>query len=132
VPVELVVRGICALRPGVPGLSETISVRSIVGRFLEHSRVLAFGHPDDGEVEHWLGSADLMHRNLDRRVETLVRLKDPVVQRQVDALLDRAMAPDTRHWALLPDGCWEQRPASDSARDMQADLIRRSSERSGG
>ena len=131
VPVELVVRGICALRPGVPGLSETISVRSVVGRFLEHSRVLAFGHPDDGEVEHWLGSADLMHRNLDRRVETLVRLKDPVVQRQVDALLDRALAPDTRHWALLPDGCWEQRP-SGPARDMQADLIRRSSERGAG
>ena len=132
VPVELVVRGICALRPGVPGLSETISVRSVVGRFLEHSRVLAFGHPDDGEVEHWLGSADLMHRNLDRRVETLVRLKDPVVQRQVDALLDRAMAPDTRHWALLPDGCWEQRPATETARDMQADLMRRSSERGAG
>ena len=116
VPVELVVRGICALRPGVPGLSETISVRSIVGRFLEHSRVMAFGDPDDGEVEHWLGSADLMHRNLDRRVETLVRLKDPVVQRQVDALLDRAMAPDTRHWALLPDGCWEQRPGRSGPR----------------
>ena len=131
VPVELVVRGICALRPGVPGLSETISVRSVVGRFLEHSRVLAFGSPDDGEVEHWLGSADLMHRNLDRRVETLVRLKDPVVQRQVDALLDRAMAPDTRHWALLPDGCWEQRPDG-PARDMQADLMRRSSERGAG
>jgi polyphosphate kinase len=132
VPIELVVRGICALRPGVPGLSETISVRSVVGRFLEHSRVLAFGDPADGEVEHWLGSADLMHRNLDRRVETLVRLKDPVVQRQVDALLDRALAPDTRHWALMPDGCWEQRPASGPSSDMQADLIRRSSERSAG
>jgi polyphosphate kinase len=104
----------------------------VVGRFLEHSRVLAFGDPADGEVEHWLGSADLMHRNLDRRVETLVRLKDPVVQRQVDALLDRALAPDTRHWALMPDGCWEQRPASGPSSDMQADLIRRSSERSAG
>ena len=131
VPVDLVVRGICSLRPGVPGLSETISVRSIVGRFLEHSRLLVFGDPEDGGVEHWLGSADLMHRNLDRRVETLVRLKDPVVQRQVDALFERALRPDTRHWALQPDGCWEQRPApGEPSRDMQTDLLRRSSERS--
>ncbi len=132
VPVELVVRGICALRPGVPGLSETITVRSIVGRFLEHSRVMVFGDPaSGGEVEHWLGSADLMHRNLDRRVETLVRIKDPVVRKQVDSLLDRALAPTTRHWALQPDGCWEQRPAEgEPCSDMQSDLMRRSSERS--
>ena len=133
VPVELVVRGICALRPGVPGLSDTISVRSIVGRFLEHSRVMVFGDPEGDGVEHWLGSADLMHRNLDRRVETLVRLKDPVVQRQVDALLDRAMHADTRHWALQSDGCWEQRPGPEEpSRDMQYELMRRSSERTAG
>ena len=132
VPVELVVRGICALRPGVPGLSETVEVRSIVGRFLEHSRVMVFGDSRDGDpVEHWLGSADLMHRNLDRRVETLVRVKDPVVSKQIDGLLDRAMAPTTRHWALLPDGCWEQRPSgSTPSSDMQSDLMRRTSERS--
>ena len=88
--------------------------------------------PDD-PVEHWLGSADLMHRNLDRRVETLVRLKDPVVQRQVDALLDRAMHADTRHWALQSDGCWEQRPGPEEpSRDMQYELMRRSSERTAG
>jgi polyphosphate kinase len=131
VPVELVVRGICALRPGVPDLSETIEVRSIVGRFLEHSRVMVFGDPQNGEsVERWLGSADLMHRNLDRRVETLVRVKDPVVCRQIDALLDRTLSPTIRHWALQPDGCWEQRPGPDiPASDVQHELMRRASER---
>ena len=75
VPVELLVRGICSLRPGVPGLSETMHVRSVLGRFLEHSRVMVFG---DGErTEVWMGSPDLMHRNLDRRVETLVRVRTP-------------------------------------------------------
>src|SRR3954469_24471750 len=89
VPIELIVRGICALRPGVPGLSETIRVRSVVGRFLEHSRVLAFA--GGGTPEYWLGSADLMHRNLDRRVEALVRVKDQTVQNQLAGILDRAM-----------------------------------------
>ena len=133
VPIELLVRGICALRPGVPGLSETIQVRSIVGRFLEHSRLLVFGDTDGGGAEHWLGSADLMHRNLDRRVETLVRVKDPVVQRQIEALLDRAMAPTTRHWELQEAGSWVQRPAPGEAfRDMQTDLMRRTNERDTG
>ncbi len=131
VPIELVVRGICALRPGVAGLSETISVRSIVGRFLEHSRLMVFGDEAGGaEVEHWMGSADLMHRNLDRRVETLVRVKDSVVQRQMDSLLDRAMAPTTRHWTLQPDGCWVQQPPDgEPFRDMQTDLMRRTNQR---
>jgi len=128
VPMELVVRGICALRPGVPGLSETIQVRSIVGRFLEHSRVMAFAN--DGQPEYWLGSADLMHRNLDRRVETLVRVKDPAVREQLVAMLDRAMAPDVRHWSLGSDGCWTRRPEQGRpAHDMQADLMLRAGER---
>jgi polyphosphate kinase len=128
VPVELLVRGICALRPGVPGLSETVHVRSIVGRFLEHSRVMVFGRGD--RAEHWLGSADLMHRNLDRRVETLVRAKDPAVTAQLDAVLDHAFAPDVRHWELQSDGRWQQRPDPGTpARDLQSELMRRSSER---
>ena len=131
VPIELVVRGICALKPGVPGLSDTVQVRSIVGRFLEHSRLMVFGDSTAaGGAEHWLGSADLMHRNLDRRVETLVRVKDLVIQGQIDAILDRAMAPATRHWELQPDGCWVQRPeAGEPFRDMQTDLMRRTNER---
>jgi polyphosphate kinase len=131
VPVELVVRGICALRPGVPGLSETVHVRSIVGRFLEHSRVMVFG--TGARAEHWLGSADLMHRNLDRRVETLVRVKDPTVTAHLDAVLDRSLAADIRHWELQTDGCWLQRPdPGQPARDLQAELMRRSSERGDG
>ena len=131
VKVELVVRGICALRPGVQGLSENIEVRSIVGRFLEHSRVMVFGTGD--RVEHWMGSADLMHRNLDRRVEVLVRVKDPAVTAQLDAVLDRSMAPETRHWTLAEDGCWHQHPApGEPYKDLQTTLMRRVHERSDG
>ena len=129
VPVDLVVRGICALRPGVPGLSETVHVRSVVGRFLEHSRVMSFGHPDRGEVEHWMGSADLMHRNLDRRIETLVRVRDRVVAQQLDALFEQVLGPDVRHWALRPDGCWDPRPEEGDGHDVQAVLMRRAGER---
>src|SRR5918997_2264426 len=86
VPVELLVRGICALRPGVPGLSENITVRSIVGRFLEHSRVMSF--VNGGEPEFWLGSSDLMHRNLDRRVEVLLRVCDEAARKELDEILE--------------------------------------------
>ena len=98
VRVELIIRGICALRPGVPGLSETIRVRSILGRFLEHSRVFWFDN--GGEPAAWIGSADMMHRNLDRRVEVLVRLRDPHVVDEVRDLLDLAFDPDTTAWEL--------------------------------
>ncbi len=127
VPVQLIVRGICALRPGVPNLSETIRVRSIVGRFLEHSRVMVFGN--GGDIEYWLGSADLMHRNLDRRVETLVRVKDAAVRAELDALMTRLLDPDVVHWALQPDGCWEQRPEGAPGHDVQDELIRLAGER---
>ena len=104
VPVDVWVRGICALRPGVPGLSETIQVRSILGRFLEHSRVYAF--ENGGEPEVWIGSADLMHRNLDRRVETLVRVKDAGHCADLLGRFDLAMGMDTQCWLLDDEGKW--------------------------
>lgn len=106
VKVELLVRGICALRPGVPGLSESISVRSVLGRFLEHSRV--FGFENGGEPTAWIGSADMMHRNLDRRVEVLVRLPDGDTLGDVRELLDLAFDADTDAWELRSDGSWER------------------------
>ncbi|THV30272.1 RNA degradosome polyphosphate kinase [Glycomyces paridis] len=112
VPVDLFIRGICALRPGVPGLSENIRVRSVLGRFLEHSRVYVFENGGDPEV--WLGSADLMHRNLDRRVEVLVRVQGDAHRAQLTSLLDRGMDGDTRTWRLGPLGLWtRQRGGSD-------------------
>ncbi len=104
VPVDLIVRGICALRPGVPGLSENIRVRSILGRFLEHSRVYWFA--GDGEPEAWIGSADLMHRNLDRRVEVLVRVPSAEHVSQLGDLLETSASGDTKSWHLGPDGIW--------------------------
>jgi polyphosphate kinase len=104
VPVELFIRGICALRPGVPGLSETIRVRSIVGRFLEHSRVMSFAN--GGDKEWWIGSSDLMHRNLDRRVEVLLRVCDETAGRELGRMFDEAMAPEVRSWQLGGDGDW--------------------------
>ncbi|WP_110181261.1 RNA degradosome polyphosphate kinase [Nocardioides solisilvae] len=107
VPVELLVRGICALRPGVPGLSETVRVRSVLGRFLEHSRIFWF--EAGGDPTAWIGSADMMHRNLDRRVEVLVRLPDQALVERVGGLLDLAFDPGTSAWELGPDGEWERR-----------------------
>jgi polyphosphate kinase len=107
VPIDLWIRGICSLRPGVPGLSETIQVRSIVGRFLEHSRIYAFGAGGSaGSDEVWIGSADLMHRNLDRRVELLVRVTDPGHKAELRNLIDLAMGPGVASWWLGPDGRW--------------------------
>lgn len=104
VPVDLVVRGICALRPGVPGLSENIRVFSVLGRYLEHSRVFWFA--SGGEPQAWLGSADLMHRNLDRRVEVLVRVPSAEHVAELGELLDLLTADDTTSWRLGPDGAW--------------------------
>ena len=103
VPVELLVRGICSLRPGVPGLSENITVRSVLGRFLEHSRIFWFD--GGGEPSCWIGSADMMHRNLDRRVEVLVRLPE-TPRAAVATLLDLAFDDDTFAWELDQDGAW--------------------------
>lgn len=105
VKIEILVRGMCALKPGVPGLSENISVRSILGRFLEHSRVYEFMNAGDREV--WIGSADLMHRNLDRRVEALVQIKQPNASAIIQ-VLDLAFAKTTSAWELMPGGNWNR------------------------
>ncbi|CAN5327295.1 RNA degradosome polyphosphate kinase [soil metagenome] len=110
VKVELLVRGICSLRPGVPGLSENISVRSILGRFLEHSRISWF--EGGGEPTAWIGSADMMHRNLDRRVEVLVRLPHAESISSIGALLDVAFDADTLAWELASDGTWSRNNGS--------------------
>jgi len=121
VPVDLTVRGICALRAGVPGLSENITVRSVVGRFLEHSRIFYFGNA--GNPEYWIGSADMMHRNLDRRVEALVQVTAPEATARLATSLALTSDPDTMCWLLGPDG-WYQAPGT---KDMQAELLRRGS-----
>ena len=117
VPVDVWVRGICALRPGVPGLSENIRVRSILGRFLEHSRVFVFGNGGDPEV--WIGSADMMHRNLDRRIEALVKVTDPVHRAELAGLLDLGTADDTSSWHLGPDGTWERHAVDEEGRPLR-------------
>ncbi|HET6653155.1 MAG TPA: RNA degradosome polyphosphate kinase [Nocardioides sp.] len=124
VTVELLTRGICALRPGVPGLSETIRVRSVLGRFLEHSRVFWF--ENGGEPTAWIGSADLMHRNLDRRVECLVQLPGPAPVEQVGRMLDLAFDDGTASWHLESSGQWVRHHLDDEGnplRDLQATLI---------
>ena len=121
VPVQVVVRGICALRPGVPGMSENIEVRSILGRFLEHSRILHFQASD----EFWIGSADMMHRNLDRRVEVMAQVKDPRLTAQLDDIFDSALDPTTRCWILQSDGRWLASPAQgEKVREHQEELMR--------
>ncbi|MFC7218672.1 RNA degradosome polyphosphate kinase [Streptomyces polyrhachis] len=106
VEVDIWVRGICAVRPGVPGLSENIRVRSVLGRFLEHSRVFIF--ENGGEPEVWFGSADMMHRNLDRRIEALVRVTDPSHRASLVRMIDTGMSDAVDSWHLGPDGDWER------------------------
>ena len=122
VRVEVVVRGICALRPGTEGFSENITVRSILGRFLEHSRIIHFGRIN----EFWIGSADMMHRNLDRRVEVLVQVKDPRLTGYLNDLFESALDPSTRCWELGQDGQWTASPQEGrSVRDHQVSLMER-------
>lgn len=140
VKIDIVERGICALKPGVPGLSENIRVRSILGRFLEHSRIYAFANSDGPQIgegpaagpEVWIGSADLMHRNLDRRVEALVRITAP---EQVDELIkyvDLQMADSTTSWHMAADGTYVRHAKDEEGRplvDSQEYLIKKHTRR---
>jgi polyphosphate kinase len=112
VPIELNVRGLCCLRPGVPGLSENIRVFGVVGRFLEHSRIFRF--ENGGRPEHFLGSADWMKRNLDGRVETVLSVTDPDVQRQIDEIFEVYEADNASAWDCDADGVYRQRTPAES------------------
>ncbi|MCU1536270.1 MAG: Polyphosphate kinase, partial [Humibacillus sp.] len=130
VKVDVWVRGICALRPGVEGLSDNIRVRSVLGRFLEHSRVFWFDHGGDPQV--YIGSADMMHRNLDRRVEALVRIADPSLVADLDALLQLGFAETTSRWDLGSDGRWVRHHLTETGEpldDLQEKLIERHDKR---
>ena len=130
VPVDIVVRGICGLRAGVEGLSENIRVRSILGRFLEHSRIYAFA--GGGQTELFIGSADLMHRNLDRRVEALVRITDPAMVEDLEWLVTHCASDDVASWHLQPDGSWERHlvdAEGNRLEDIQASLMARARSR---
>jgi polyphosphate kinase len=131
VRVDIWVRGICAMRPGVPGLSDTVRIISVMGRFLEHSRVFAFANGGNPSV--WIGSADLMHRNLDRRVEALVSISDPEQIAEIEDLLSLGFAPGTATWDLAADGSWTRRlfnEAGERLTDIQELLIAIKSKRS--
>jgi polyphosphate kinase len=122
VPIELIIRGMCILRPGVPGVSETIAVRSIVGRFLEHSRIFVFRNGGDREV--FIGSADWMGRNLDRRVETVVPVLDPQIQEQIcDEILDVFVADNVKSRVLKADGTYERRHVNPGEQPVDAQQI---------
>jgi polyphosphate kinase len=121
VPIALNVRGICCLRPGVPGVSETIEVVSVVGRFLEHSRVYSF-HRGDEHV-YYIGSADMMPRNLDTRVELLVPVERPELQAEIQDTLDRCLADDTYSWVMGADDSWTRRHGN--SRSVHTELMER-------
>jgi len=130
VPVDLVVRGICAIKPGQAGLSENLRVRSILGRYLEHSRIFSFVNNGDPQV--FIGSADMMHRNLDRRVEALVRLVDPDHLREIDDIFELDLSDDTSSWWLDATGEWTRHhtnEAGEKLADAQDVVMKRISQR---
>ena len=131
VEIDLIVRGICRLRPGLPGQSETIRVISIVGRFLEHARIFCFANA--GRPEYYIGSADWMSRNLDARVEATVPIEDPRLQEEIKAILDLQLADNVKAWDMRPDGSYVKRqPArGDEPRSSQDLLMQRAAERLG-
>jgi polyphosphate kinase len=121
VPVELNVRGICCLRPGVPGVSENIRVVSVVGRFLEHSRIYVFER--DEETTVYVGSADLMPRNLDTRVELLAPVRDEGLRADLLDTMERCLADNVNAWELGEDGAWTRRPTEGEPRSVQRELM---------
>jgi polyphosphate kinase len=121
VRIDLNVRGICCLRPGVPGVSEMINVVSVVGRFLEHSRIYSFHRGD--EHRYYIGSADLMPRNLDKRVELLTPVEDEELQAELEDTLERCLADDTFAWTLESDGSWQRRTGQ--TRSVHRELMER-------
>jgi polyphosphate kinase len=125
--IDVIVRTSCALRPGVEGLSGTIRVRSIVGRFLEHSRIYQF---EAGErTTTYLGSPDLMGRNLDHRIEIVIPVESARIRHEIDAALHSALADDTNAWLLGPDGEWTRVARSDHAHSHHATMMRRVAKR---
>ncbi len=126
VPIDVYVRGMCSLRPGVLGLSETIKVRSILGRYLEHSRAFAFAN--GGDPRYYIGSADMMHRNLDRRVEALVSLVQPDHMTEIESIFELAMAETSSSWHLDSAGIWTRHQFGTDGKpltDVQDELMRR-------
>jgi len=119
--VDLNVRGICCLRPGVEGVSENIAVVSVLGRFLEHSRVYSFERGSETRV--LIGSADLMPRNLDTRVELITPVEDAALREDLLDTLERSLSTDVGAWELQPDGSWSKRTPGDPPRSVQRELM---------
>jgi polyphosphate kinase len=126
--IDLVIRGICRLRPETPGLSERIHVRSVLGRYLEHSRIYAFGNGRNAPVRYYIGSADMMPRNLDGRVEVLAPVEDPDLAARLQEILDVNLSPACRAWRLSADGNWILEGGED---DVQARLAELAAARAG-
>jgi polyphosphate kinase len=124
VSIDIICRGICCLRPSPDGPHPGIRVKSIVGRYLEHSRIYYFGA--GGADEIYIGSADMMHRNLDRRVEALVRVEDSSLKARLMHILDSSLSDNSGSWTLNPDGEWERLtpPPGEVPRDLQGELMR--------
>ena len=131
--IDLIVRGNCSIRAGVEGLSENITLRSIVGRYLEHSRIYRFGHPG-GDAVYYIGSADLMPRNLGGRVEALVPVTDVRLKERLEEIIEVESEDDTLAWKGEPDGSWTKVPtveAIDSHQRLQELAVERSQNQPG-
>ena len=122
VPVDLIVRGFCTLKAGVPGLSENIRVMSVIGRFLEHSRIYHFRNGAEQEVdgEYYIGSADWMHRNLERRVEAITPIEDPALKAELQWILQTHLSDQRSAWDMQPDGTYVQRKAAETVGSVPA------------